>query len=520
MTEEAVEVVTETPHPLTEAVTRWIRRLGGSISEDAVRGTVLVIVMLLLVSVQYLLADATVRGVPLWLFHQRLYMIPVAYAALCYGRRGGLLTALAAAAIITAHARFGLSQPVLLGFDTWLEIGTIFALGGILGAMRDTERRRTGDLVALSRELEGAYGQLEERATQLINIQDYTQSILRSIPTAVLTVGPDGSVATANASAEAMLGFSEFEMVPKPIESLFRDDGGIGGDVARVLSGDAPRAFREASIETTDGRELRVQATTSRMMAVHGESLGAVVTIEDLSEVRALTDQLIRADRLAAMGQLTAGLAHEVRNPLGVIRATVQLLEDARGDAARTSYAAGVIKQEIDRLDRVIKALLDFGRPSKPMLLKTDVRDVLSDVVLFTTRFGRQFGVEIVLNLAEEPLFVRGDADQLKQVFLNLITNAVQAMENTGGTITVTARRERYFIEVSIADNGPGISEDNLPRVFDPFFTTHAEGTGLGLTIVHRIIDDHGGHIEVESGKRGTTFRIRLPMVSGKEENA
>lgn len=518
--EEAVKAVTETPHPLTKAVTTWVRRFGGHISEDALRGTVLVVVMLLLVTVQYLMADATVRGVPLWLFHQRLYMIPVAYAALCYGRQGGLLTAFVASAIVIAHAQIGWAQPVLLGFDTWLEVGTIYALGGILGAMRDTERRRTGEVVQVSRELEAAYGQLEDRAVQLINIQDYTQSILRSIPTAVLTVGPDGSVATANASAESMLGFSEFEMVPKPIESLFRNDGDIANDVARVLAGEVPRALRETSIETTDGRELRVQSATSRMMAVHGESLGAVVTIEDLSEIRALTEQLIRADRLAAMGQLTAGLAHEVRNPLGVIRATVQLLEDSRGDASRMNYAATVIKQEIDRLDRVIKALLDFGRPSKPMLVMTDVRDVLSDVVLFTTRFARQFGVEIVVNLAEHPLYVRGDPDQLKQVFLNLITNAVQAMEDTGGTITIGARRERYFIEVAIADNGPGINPDDLPRVFDPFFTTHADGTGLGLTIVHRIIDDHGGHIEVDAGKKGTTFRIRLPMASEKEGSA
>ena len=116
-----------------------------------------------------------------------------------------------------------------------------------------------------------------------------------------------------------------------------------------------------------------MQASTSRMRAVGGTVLGAVVTIEDVSEIKALTDQLIRADRLAAMGELTAGVAHEVRNPLGVIRATVQLLEDAQCDPERISEAAEVIKQEIDRLDKVIKALLDFGRPSKPTLVATDV---------------------------------------------------------------------------------------------------------------------------------------------------
>ena len=126
--------------------------------------------------------------------------------------------------------------------------------------------------------------------------------------------------------------------------------------------------------------------------------LGAVVTLEDVSDIKSLTDQLIRADRLAAMGELTAGVAHEVRNPLGVIRASVQLLEDAHCDQQRISSAADVIKQEIDRLDKVIKALLDFGRPSKPTLVATDLDEVLEDVVLFTNRFAKQSDVHIALN--------------------------------------------------------------------------------------------------------------------------
>ncbi len=171
--------------------------------------------------------------------------------------------------------------------------------------------------------------------------------------------------------------------------------------------------------------------------------LGAVVTLEDVSEIRALTEQLIRADRLAAMGELTAGVAHEVRNPLGVIRASVQLLEDPECDAARIQEAGAVIKQEIDRLDRVIKALLDFGRPSTPTLVHTDVNQLLEDVVLFTQRFAKQADVFIELELDEDLPLVIGDPDQLKQVFLNLVTNAVQAMGEEGGTITLATERGR-----------------------------------------------------------------------------
>ena len=136
------------------------------------------------------------------------------------------------------------------------------------------------------------------------------------------------------------------------------------------------------------------------MRDVGGRKLGAVVTIEDVSDIKALTEQLIRADRLAAMGELTAGVAHEVRNPLGIIRASVQLMEDAQCDAGRIHDAAEVIKQEIDRLDRVIKALLDFGRPSTPTLVHADINSVLEDVVLFTQRFAGQSDVKIVEHYA------------------------------------------------------------------------------------------------------------------------
>jgi signal transduction histidine kinase len=256
---------------------------------------------------------------------------------------------------------------------------------------------------------------------------------------------------------------------------------------------------------------VHVQASTSRMRAVGGTVLGAVVTMEDVSDIKALTAQLIRADRLAAMGELTAGVAHEVRNPLGVIRASVQLLDDAQVDQARIHEAAEVIKQEIDRLDRVIKALLDFGRPSKPTLVKTDIASVLDDVVLFTNRFAKQHGVHIEERFEAELPDVHGDPDQLKQVFLNLVTNAVQAIGDTEGLIVIETRSEGDYVEIAVIDDGPGISIQDLPKVFDPFFTKRAEGTGLGLTIVHRIIDEHEGHIEVESSGAGTVFKVSLP---------
>jgi signal transduction histidine kinase len=219
------------------------------------------------------------------------------------------------------------------------------------------------------------------------------------------------------------------------------------------------------------------------------------------------------------MGELTAGVAHEVRNPLGIIRASVQLVEDAHGDGARVREATGIIKQEIDRLDRVIKALLDFGRPSAPTLRPTNVEDVVTDVVLFTRRFAGQARVEIETEYAAGLPLVSADADQLKQVLVNLVSNAVQAMERTGGSIKVRVWDDDGFVFMSIADTGRGITPEELERIFDPFYSTRDDGTGLGLTIVHRIIDQHGGRIEVESeADVGTTFTVALPAaLAGKD---
>jgi PAS domain S-box-containing protein len=476
------------------------------------RALAAVVVMLSILTIVHIFTDNTPANVPLHLLYRRLFFVPIVYAAWIFGKRGGLLAALGAAIPFGIHAQISLNQALGMGFDNALEIASYLGVGLLFGIVRDVEESRTRDLRQVSLQLEEAYKKLEERAIQLINVQDYTSSILRSITSAVLTVGPDGSVATANPAAERMLGISEFDMVPKPIGLLFKDDGGLASDVSKVLAGRLPLALRDASLVTASGQEIHVQASTSRMRAVGGTVLGAVVTLEDVSDIKALTDQLIRADRLAAMGELTAGVAHEVRNPLGVIRATVQLLEDAQADPERIHEAAGVVKQEIDRLDKVIKALLDFGRPSKPTLVRTDLKSVLEDVVLFTNRFAKQADVTIDVGIGDDDLRpVFGDPDQLKQVFLNLVTNAVQAMDRVGGQIDISGSSTDDYVVITVSDNGPGIAPEDLNKVFDPFFTKRADGTGLGLTIVHRIIDEHDGHIEIESSRAGTTFVVTLP---------
>lgn len=477
-----------------------------------VRDVLIIGGMLSVITILHLFTSPSLEE--LHLLYRSIYFLPILYAAWTFGAAGGLLTAVAAGVLYGLHAQLSLQGLFGTHVDNLFEIVMYLVVGGLLGRLRDIEERKTGDLMQLSHELEEAYRTLEERAVQLMSIRDYTQSILRSTTSGVITFGPDGSVATANFAAERMLGMTETEMVPRPLPRLFSDDGGLGIDVAKVVSGRTPRTARELTLVARNGKTIHVQASVSRMRDVRGGTIGAVLTLEDVSEIKALTEQLIRADRLAAMGELTAGVAHEVRNPLGIIRASVQLVEDSRCDAERIRQATGVIKQEIDRLDRVIKALLDFGRPSAPTLQPVEVNEALGDVVLFTRRFASRGGVDIVEDFASPLPKVLADADQLKQIAVNLISNAVQAMEETGGRVTVSTRGADGYVEMAFADNGPGIPPDRLSKVFDPFYSTRSEGTGLGLTIVHRIVDEHNGHIEVMSEPgEGTVFTVSLPSV-------
>jgi PAS domain S-box-containing protein len=485
--------------------------------EGTTRDALVVALILGGIATLHLLSNTSPQAASMHLLYRKLYYVPIMYAGFAFGWRGGLAVAVASAMLLIPQAQT--SAGVLAGpnVDNLYEIAMYFAIGLLFGWLRDLEERKTSDLRQVSLKLEQAYHTLEERAIQLVNIQDYTQAILRSITSGVLTVGPDGSVTTANLAAERMLGMREEDMVPRKLSVLFRDDGGIQQALDRILSGRTPKLVSDVQAITRGGRTLHARIAIARMRDVGGREFGAVVTMEDVSEVRALTDQLIRADRLAAMGELTAGVAHEVRNPLGIIRASVQLVEDSGGDQARVAEATWVIKQEIDRLDRVIKALLDFGRPSAPTLRRIDIEDVISDVVLFTRQFASQAEVEIETEFSAARPIVMADPDQLKQVFVNLVSNAVQAMDVTGGTILMRVWDDDTFVYVAVADNGPGMSAETLDKVFDPFYSTKDSGTGLGLTIVHRIIDQHGGRITVESVPgEGTTFTVALPAASGE----
>ncbi len=231
-------------------------------------------------------------------------------------------------------------------------------------------------------------------------------------------------------------------------------------------------------------------------------------------------DRLHRAERLAAVGQLAAGVAHEIRNPLTAIRSTMQyLLHGFAPDEPHHELVAELLS-EVDRINGTVGGLLSLGRPGELHLTEFDLIDPLSASVHLVQARATEQGVALEARLGSEPLRVRGDSGQLKQVFLNLLLNSLQSMPG-GGRITVAAASwsppsspGARWAQVRIADTGPGIPPDQVRRVFDPFYTTKRDGTGLGLAICHGIVERHQGEIELESEEgRGTTASVRLPLV-------
>jgi two-component system NtrC family sensor kinase len=231
-------------------------------------------------------------------------------------------------------------------------------------------------------------------------------------------------------------------------------------------------------------------------------------------------DTLRRADRLSSLGLLTAGLAHEIRNPLVAIRTFTQLLPERYDDAEFREGFQGLALKEVDRICGLITDLLSFARPSRPNVAEENINQVVDGIARILETEAKEKGVEIVRDFAGELPKVWIDREQMKQVFMNLILNAIQAMKE-GGLIYVFTRPNSkneagdpgQFVQVEIRDNGVGIPEENLDHIFDPFFTSKDEGSGLGLSISHQIVQEHGGYVTVESNiGTGTSFFINLPV--------
>ncbi|MDT3698111.1 MAG: ATP-binding protein [Thermincola sp.] len=268
-----------------------------------------------------------------------------------------------------------------------------------------------------------------------------------------------------------------------------------------------------ASLEKDAGYRL-----TPPVSGELGEISLAINNMADAVEEKALLEeQLERSSHLASLGRLVAGVAHEIRNPLGIMKATVQVMQDDFREQEQLEEYLKVLNEQIDRQNKIIRELLDYAKPVPPIFQTVDVNDIVKSLFSFAKSYFQQHNVEADFQPANDLPPVKADVEKLKQAFLNLIFNSVEAMPE-GGQITVRTALKDDFVVLEFFDNGRGIPENDISKLFDPFFTTKNTGTGLGLAIVHNIIELHHGKTEVQSKPgEGAVFRITLPIAEREE---
>ena len=383
---------------------------------------------------------------------------------------------------------------------------------GMVGIARDLTDRR----------------QLESRIESL---ESFTDSIIRSMGSGLITVDQNRRITYFNAAAEEILGFRAEEVLNRSIDEIF-----LNGESRIILPPDETnnRAIfsQEAVVTSRAGKKVHIGFSHTPWVGRDEKQLGTIITFRDISETKRMQIEMVRMDRLASLGVLAAGIAHEIRNPLAGIKTIAQTMEEEiSDDHPHREYLQRIIRQ-VNRLDELLRAFFSYARPRPPMRKHHELPDIVHEVMILLDKRLKSSRVRFESDYAPDlrPVFV--DLNQIQQMFLNLFLNALDAMPD-GGVLRVSAEnvrarprrmerrgrpyrpnadQERDFVKVQVSDTGVGIRQDHLNSIFDPFFTTKPQGTGLGLSIVYRIVEEHGGEIDVESelGK-GTTFVVLLP---------
>lgn len=325
----------------------------------------------------------------------------------------------------------------------------------------------------------------------------FNTEVIENTPSGLFSTTPEGKVVLFNRAAEEITGLSREDARGKD----------IGGIFPFIMS---PRAQRrsEAVVRFGDAEKV-IGLSVSCMRDAGGRETGFIGVFQDLTELKRLAEEIKKKEKLAAVGELSAKIAHEIRNPLASLKGSVEMLRENTGSPEQRERLMGIALGEMDRLNTIITDFLDYSKPSAPVLADVDLNAVLDEIL---EMLGNSGAVGISVRRAfSGHLPVKADSQKLQQVFWNLGINALDAMAG-GGELSVETRAADGEVEITFSDTGTGIRKEDLEKIFFPFFTTKNTGTGLGLSIAYRIVEDHGGRITVESipGK-GSRFGVRLP---------
>jgi signal transduction histidine kinase len=354
------------------------------------------------------------------------------------------------------------------------------------------------------RNVEEVFSALKENLDQVLgNLQD-----------GILLFTGDGRAVLVSEAAQRFLHIESDNILGLQAREIFNNSTVLGRTLREAF--DAGVTLVQEEVLTETGR--RIQASVDFIYDDYTRmGLGALVTLHDLESVEQIESELELSRRMAAIGRLTAGVGHEVKNPINAIVVHLELLKNKLGgDHAPATRHLEVIDAEIHRLDRVVQTLVDFSRPVELRLQEQDLRKVIGDVLALADEELSTRNVKLEAHLPDHPLIANVDADLLKQAAINVIQNGAQAMPN-GGALRVTLQEDRKMAVLRIADEGSGIPPEILEKIFDLYFTTKSGGSGIGLAMTYRILQLHHGSVDVQSTVgRGTEFSLRIPLAAAE----
>src|SRR5271155_298248 len=381
---------------------------------------------------------------------------------------------------------------------------------------------RSGDAVVLvSHKIERIGRRMRNVEEVFSALKENLDQIMTNLQDGILLYTHDARAVLVSDSVERFLGISRAEILGSKLHEVFSRNTRLGRLVRESF--DARMALVQEEITTETGRhvEISLDFIHDDRAVYPQETLGALLTLHDVESVREIESDLELSRRLAAIGRLTAGVGHEVKNPINAIVVHLELMRTKLGDADhRAMRHLEVIESEIQRLDRVVQTLVDFSRPVELQLKEQDLRRIVSGVLMLASAELETRDIEVQSDLPDRPVLAKVDSDLLKQALLNVVLNGAQAMSE-GGKLRVSLAEDGRMALLSIHDQGAGIPADVRDKIFDLYFTTKKDGSGIGLAMTYRIVELHNGSIEVESdATHGTTFILRFPLNSLQDSRA
>jgi PAS domain S-box-containing protein len=381
---------------------------------------------------------------------------------------------------------------------------------------------RSGDAVVLvSHKIERIGRRMRNVEEVFSALKENLDQIMTNLQDGILLYTHDARAVLVSDSVERFLGISRAEILGSKLHEVFSRNTRLGRLVRESF--DARMALVQEEITTETGRhvEISLDFIHDDRAVFPQESLGALLTLHDVESVREIESDLELSRRLAAIGRLTAGVGHEVKNPINAIVVHLELLRNKLGGSDNKAMRhLEVIESEIQRLDRVVQTLVDFSRPVELQLKEQDLRRVVSAVLMLASADLETRDVHVQSDLPDHPVLAKVDADLLKQALLNVVLNGAQAMAD-GGKLEVRLAEDGRMALLSIHDQGSGISPEIRDKIFDLYFTTKKDGSGIGLAMTYRIVELHNGSIEVKSDPNiGTTFILRFPLNSVQDSRA